>query len=206
MFHVLLAESAWQHGSKQPPPSVPFLAVEIMPKQITDARAKGGKVHGCIGLIAMAQHWMNEMPQVSWWCFSAIGVLFLVFFNFSFFLKNPWAQHGIFFHPVFLTAMWFRRIGAATKEIRQFLQIARRKAGPWDGPILLQVWRLMPNDANPSTTSRMKELVAHGYCQISNWRQLTSPWIFCFCAFWCSPWMLADGKRCWTYIYITIYN
>lgn len=65
MYHVLSAESAWQHGSKQPPPSVPFLAVEIMPKQITDARAKGRKVHGCIELIATAQHWMNEMPQVS---------------------------------------------------------------------------------------------------------------------------------------------
>lgn len=84
MYHVLSAESAWQHGSKQPPPSVPFLAVEIMPKQITDARAKGRKVHGCIELIAMAQHWMNEMPQVSWWCFLATGVLFLVFFNFVF--------------------------------------------------------------------------------------------------------------------------
>ena len=43
MFPFLLAESARpQHGSKQLRPSVPILAVEIMPKQITDARAKAG--------------------------------------------------------------------------------------------------------------------------------------------------------------------
>ena len=98
-------------------------------------------------------------------------------FQFCFFVileRNM--KHGIFFSPMtvshchVISQNWGSNSSTYPQEIRQFLQIARRKAflGTWDG----DPFAGLKFDANPSTTSRIKQSDRIGY-----------------------PWLLSDKHR-----------